>query len=431
MDELEKLHAEYVSYLPLKAEDEKRLWTKLRLDWNYNSNRIEGNTLTYGETEALLILGTEPRRLAKDIREMKAHDLAISHVLDLAKDERPLTQADVRNLNKIALKEPYFVETQTADGNVARKEIIPGEYKTLQNHVTLRGGGLHKFAEPHEVPARMEDTISLIRDFIGSPNAPLPVFLAKLHQDFIQTHPFDDGNGRVVRMLLNYVLIKLGWLPICIKDPKKKDYLAALERADNGDISDLEKIMESEIEWSLRKAIAAAKGESVDDAGDLSKRIDMFVQSNAPTTIAVERSEERIKYVYLNLIIPIMESLETDIGKFETLFSDYNCSLAGQSLKNTAVNSPSKLMTKASVGYTLKDMIESPANFSLNINLYIDFSRVAYKVSADVNDDFSRRMTFEFPVNTYELKIRENEVSDFVSEIVSYVFESVKRKRLK
>jgi len=113
MDELEKLHAEYVSYLPLKAEDEKRLWTKLRLDWNYNSNRIEGNTLTYGET-------------------------------------------------------------------VARKEIIPGEYKTLQNHVTLRGGGLHKFAEPHEVPARMEDTISLIRDFIGSPNAPLPVFLASL-----------------------------------------------------------------------------------------------------------------------------------------------------------------------------------------------------------------------------------------------------------
>ena len=431
MDELEKLHAEYVAYLPLKAEDEKRLWTKLRLDWNYNSNRIEGNTLTYGETEALLILGTEPRRLAKDIREMKAHDLAISHVLDLAKDERPLTQADVRNLNKIALKEPYFVETQTADGNVARKEIIPGEYKTLQNHVTLRGGGLHKFAEPHEVPARMEDTISLIRDFIGSPNAPLPVFLAKLHQDFIQTHPFDDGNGRVVRMLLNYVLIKLGWLPICIKDSKKKDYLAALERADNGDISDLERIMESEVEWSLRKAIAAAKGESVDDAGDLSKRIDMFVQSNAPTTIAVERSEERIKYVYLNLIIPIMESLETDIGKFETLFSDYNCSLAGQSLKNTAVNSPSKLMTKASVGYTLKDMIESPANFSLNINLYIDFSRVAYKVSADVNDDFSRRRTFEFPVNTYELKIEENDVSDFVSEIVSYVFESVKRKRLK
>jgi Fic family protein len=81
----------------------------LRLDWNYHSNHIEGNTLTYGEAELLLIhdatTGTHSHR---EHLEMKAHDLAVDHVRALSRDkERFLTEADIRNFNLLVLKDRF------------------------------------------------------------------------------------------------------------------------------------------------------------------------------------------------------------------------------------------------------------------------------------------------------------------------------------
>ena len=281
-DDIDALYATYQSLLPMAEADSARLWQKFRLDWNYNSNRIEGNSLTYGETEALLILGTEPKRIEKDIREMKAHDMGIEYLVTLADDERAITETDIRTLNQIILKENYWITSETAEGNISEKEIVPGTYKKMPNHVRLRGGGIHKFAEPNEVPARMETTVKMMRGYIKKQDRPIAAFLAELHQYFIQTHPFDDGNGRVVRMLLNYVCLKLGWPHIIIKDKNKKEYLASLEQWDKGNKADLVSIMKSELIWSLKKSIAAARGEDIDDPDDLDKEIDLFVRETSP-----------------------------------------------------------------------------------------------------------------------------------------------------
>ena len=94
--------AEWQSLQPLIREDSDRLWRKLRLDWNYHSNHIEGNTLTYGETEILLIHGqaTGDHGL-RDYEEMKAHDVAIDHMRQLVDDDRPLTEADTGRETRI------------------------------------------------------------------------------------------------------------------------------------------------------------------------------------------------------------------------------------------------------------------------------------------------------------------------------------------
>ena len=109
---------------------------------------------------------------------------------NIAKGKRCISEADIRDLNRIILKENYFIETETADGNKTRKEIVPGNYKSLPNHVRLRGGGIHKFAEPHEVGNRMSRTVKSIRNYIQKQDKPLDEFLAEVHQYFIQTHPF-------------------------------------------------------------------------------------------------------------------------------------------------------------------------------------------------------------------------------------------------
>src|SRR6266571_3167469 len=93
---------------PLKPADQERLDKKFRLEFNYNSNHIEGNTLTYGETELLLIFGdTKGNHTIREYEEIKGHDVAIKLAEELAADkERPLTETFIKNLNKIILVEP-------------------------------------------------------------------------------------------------------------------------------------------------------------------------------------------------------------------------------------------------------------------------------------------------------------------------------------
>ena len=83
----------------MKSADDERLWRKLRLEWNYNSNHIEGNTLTYHETELLLIHGrTAGGHPMRDYEEMKAHDVAIDYTRSLAGEEQVIGESDIRQL---------------------------------------------------------------------------------------------------------------------------------------------------------------------------------------------------------------------------------------------------------------------------------------------------------------------------------------------
>lgn len=108
-DSTDVLKSEWDALQPVVPEHERRLWQKLRLEWNYHSNHIEGNTLTYGETVLLLLHGqTHGNHTLREYEEMKAHDVGIEHLRNLAADKgRLITPIDIRDLNKIILKEPF------------------------------------------------------------------------------------------------------------------------------------------------------------------------------------------------------------------------------------------------------------------------------------------------------------------------------------
>ena len=94
--------------------------------------------------------------------------------------------------------------------------------------------------------------------------------MARVHHEFLLIHPFDDGNGRVGRLLLNYVLLKSGYPPIVIRTGQKSSYLAALHRADTSerDYSELATFLALAVRVSLRLGIKAAKGESIEEPAD-------------------------------------------------------------------------------------------------------------------------------------------------------------------
>lgn len=140
LEQVKKLKESLDALLPMSVENERAFWKKIRLDWNYNSNHIEGNTLTYGETQLLLMFDkTTGDHELREYQEMKAHDVAIHMVKEWAKDKsRFLTENDIRELNEIILVQPYWKEAETYDGQPTRRQIKVGAYKEHPNSVRLK-----------------------------------------------------------------------------------------------------------------------------------------------------------------------------------------------------------------------------------------------------------------------------------------------------
>ncbi|MCD4746370.1 MAG: Fic family protein [Bacteroidales bacterium] len=248
---IEILKKQVVALLPLKSEDEKRLKKKYRLEFNYNSNHLEGNTLTYGQTQLLLFYDKSSGDVpVSDIEEMKAHDVALSQIEEMSIDkERFLTEQFIKELNKIILVKPYWKDAITYDGTPTRKKIEIGTYKTTPNSVQLRNGEIHEYASPSETPAKMNDLMAWYNENVNKIH---PVQLAaEFHYRFVCIHPFDDGNGRVARLLMSYILLRNGYPPVIVKSEDKENYLTALQKADSGDLITLIEYIEKQLIWSL------------------------------------------------------------------------------------------------------------------------------------------------------------------------------------
>lgn len=195
----------------------------------------------------------------REYEEMRGHDVAIEWVRTLAREERLIREGDIRDLNRILLKEGFWKVAQTPEGEPTRKWIEPGRYKTQPNHVITATGEIFYFASPEETPARMTEFAAWLRTELETPTLPLAELIAQLHHRFIRIHPFDDGNGRVVRLLVNYVLLRLGSLPIVIQSRDWRRYLDVIAAADAGDLAPFAKFAAEALCWSLRLGIRAAR----------------------------------------------------------------------------------------------------------------------------------------------------------------------------
>ena len=304
----------------MKSADDERLWRKLRLEWNYNSNHIEGNTLTYHETELLLIHGrTAGGHPMRDYEEMKAHDVAIDYTRSLAGEEQVIGESDIRQLNKIILKEPFLKYAETPDGQPTQKRIVPGQYKTQPNHVRTATGELHRFAEPEETPPLMEEWTRDFRRDLERSAYPLPLFLAESHWSFIHIHPFDDGNGRTARLLANYALLRNNLPPIVIKSEDRDRYIIGLQNADIGRILPLAEFLLENVQWSLQLGIRAAKGESIQELGDIDKEIDLFVRGKKDD-VPNASNVEVLDNMFSLYVRPTLDKLENRLEHFARLF---------------------------------------------------------------------------------------------------------------
>ncbi len=209
---IDELKMKIDSYGPLPISVAKSLHDKLIVEWTYNSNAIEGNTLTMSETKVVLEGITVGGKSIIEHLETINHKEAILFIEDLIGDEEQLTEWNLKNIHTLILKE---IDNDNA-----------GRYRSEN---VMISGAKHIPPKHYELDYLMQ---KLMKEYQKEWNEYHPVIKATLlHGEFVKIHPFVDGNGRTARLLLNFELMKYGYTPIIIKNKRRAEYYDVLDLA--------------------------------------------------------------------------------------------------------------------------------------------------------------------------------------------------------
>ena len=312
LENIDRLKDELDALRPLPSDVVARVEQKLRIESNYHSNAVEGNSLTLGETRSLILHGLTARgKPMRDHLDIQGHDDAVKAIERAVKEDTGLTEVFIRNLHGVLLKEPYETAAMTPDGRRTMRTIALGEYKTTPNNVKTSTGEMYYFTPPEQVKPAMTDLLDWYRAREAEGEHPV-IVAATFHYRFVRIHPFDDGNGRMARLLMNLILIKHGYTVAIVQSDKKTRYLQELERADQSeDPTQFIEHIASCCTYALDLYLRAARGENIDDPEDIDQEIALFKRS-------VVKSPESANHIPLRQYVeavahPLLEYFESKI----------------------------------------------------------------------------------------------------------------------
>ena len=255
--ELTKLKERLDALRPIPPEKMEAIDEKLTIEWTYNSNAIEGNTLSLEETAFFLKRGltVQGKSLVEHL-EARNHVEAIEFLKDVVEKKRPLTEGLIKELHALLMRGIDWMWIGPPEQRV-RKPTRSGQYKSEPNHVVRLDGKIHYYCEPVKVPDEME---RLLKFYEENKSLRHPVELAaQMHYGLVAIHPFADGNGRVARLLMNLILMQNSYPPAVIRNEKRQDYYQALMTADEGDLSALVALVAGEVERTIRMMVEIAE----------------------------------------------------------------------------------------------------------------------------------------------------------------------------
>lgn len=207
LKEIDRKKAELDLKRPLTEGEVERLSEQFAVEYTYNSNAIEGNTLTLRETDLVLRGLTIDKKPLKDHLEVVGHKEAFDFVRELVKDNIPLSESVIKQIHYLVLAD------KREDRGVYRKVPV----KIMGAH--------HDSVQPYLIQQKMEQ---LLEDYKNNTEHVILKF-ARFHIEFEAIHPFIDGNGRTGRLLVNLELMRAGFLPIDIKYSDRLAYYNAFD----------------------------------------------------------------------------------------------------------------------------------------------------------------------------------------------------------
>ncbi len=207
LDIIDRKMKELETRRSLTEGEVERLREQFVVEYTYNSNAIEGNTLTLRETDLVLRGLTIDQKPLKDHMEAVGHKEAFIFVSELVKDKVPMSESIIKQIHYLVL---------------ADKKDDRGVYRRVPVRIM---GAQHEPLQPYLIQPKMEQ---LMIDFAESTEH-IVTKLARFHIEFEGIHPFIDGNGRTGRLLVNLELMKAGYPPIDIKFTDRIAYYNAFD----------------------------------------------------------------------------------------------------------------------------------------------------------------------------------------------------------
>ena len=218
---IEKKKKELDNRRELTEGEIERLNEEFTVEYTYNSNAIEGNTLTLRETDLVLRGLTIDRKPLKDHMEAVGHKEAFEFVSELVKQNEPLSERIIKQIHFLVL--------------VGNKDDR-GVYRKVPVRIM---GAKHEPVQPYMIEPKMEELLKKLME--GKEH--IITKLARFHIEFERIHPFIDGNGRTGRLLVNLELMKAGYPPIDIKFTDRMEYYKAFDKYhEKNNLSAMEKL---------------------------------------------------------------------------------------------------------------------------------------------------------------------------------------------
>ena len=214
---------------------------------------------------------------------------AVDYIFNLVKDERAITVGVIKELHALITQNQDTTDGLDQFGNKIKLQLIKGDYKKLENNPTRPDGIKIFYAPPVQVATEIENLINIFRE-LNEQNIHPIITSAWMHHSFTIIHPFQDGNGRLARLISSLILIKNGYFPLTVnREESKVKYIRSLELADQGEPNELVKYF-CEIQ---RKYIERALNIKEVDVGPLKTMQDIFVQKLGKWKIYQDRYDQK------------------------------------------------------------------------------------------------------------------------------------------
>lgn len=233
---------------PLPSDALQKIEEAYNIEYTYESNRIEGNTLTLQETELVVNEGvTIAGKSMREHLEAINHAEAIDYIRDFAKSDIEISERTIKEIHSLVL---HGINRENA-----------GRYRTVP---VMISGSTHVPPQPYLLEKLMEDFILKFRELETKGTHPV-LIAAYLHDELVRIHPFIDGNGRTSRLLMNLYLLRKGYTLVNLKgsDDAKLGYYKALEASHVEKHSEAFQILVAEAEKVSLQRYLSILGETV------------------------------------------------------------------------------------------------------------------------------------------------------------------------
>ena len=381
------LKEELAALQPLPQELEAKIMQKFRMDWNYHSNRLEGNALTCEETTALLLFGlSADGKPLRDHVAMQSHQLAVAQVEAWAHEGVLLTEPMVRELHALLYPVKDAPYRQSDPDGVARQEFGPGQYKTQPRHGNTVTGEQFGFTDPKDTLTQMDDLLGWYREKATSRHLNPVSLAAEMHYRFTRIHPFAVGNGPMARLLMNFVLLRFGFPPVIIEADDRMNYLSALQQADSGLIEMFVVYIAERLNESLDRMIRAVRGGYAFGPDDFDQQL-ARLEKRLTHDQGGEKTEEEVCILFKESVLPLFRSFAAGSQKFARFYEQLRVRFFCDDFEADSV---------AMAERTFPERISPDTG---QLGMVADFKAFAH--SREERFDYQSRMRVELRLGTY------------------------------